>query len=54
MAPLLELSEALHVAEQGLKRPINFSLYEPAEWSALVNSDPIMAQIAQGPALRIL
>ncbi len=53
-APLLELSEALHKVEQVLKRPINFSLYEPAEWAALVQSDPIMAQIAQGPTLRIL
>jgi len=53
-APLLELSEALHNAEQGLKRPINFSSYEPAEWATLVATDPIMAQIAQGPTLRVL
>ncbi len=53
-APLLELSEALHLAEQGLMRPINFSLYEPAEWTALLGSDPVMAQIVQGPTLRIL
>lgn len=53
-APLLELSEALTLAEQVLLRPVNFALYEPAEWAALVKSDPIMAQIAQGPTLRIL
>ncbi|EKD98441.1 MAG: DNA polymerase subunit beta [uncultured bacterium] len=53
-APLLELSEALHKVEQGLLRPVNFSLYEPTEWAALVDTDPIMAQIAQGPTLRIL
>ena len=53
-APFLEMSEALHVAEQGLLRPIHFSLYEPAEWATLVGSDPVMAQIAQGPNLRIL
>lgn len=53
-APLLELSAALHKAEQGLLRPISFSLYEPAEWAALAEADPIMAQIAQGPMLRIL
>jgi uncharacterized protein len=53
-APLLELSEALHSAEQVLMRPINFSLYEPAEWAALIEDDPIMAQIAQGPTLGIL
>lgn len=51
---LLELSEALHVVEQSLLRPVNFSLYEPAEWAALVDADPVMAQIAQGPTLRIL
>lgn len=54
VVPLLELSEALNLAEQSLLRPVNFSLYEPAEWAALVESDPIMAQIAQGPTLRIL
>ncbi|MFM0169635.1 nucleotidyltransferase domain-containing protein [Paraburkholderia sediminicola] len=53
-APLLELSEALHRAEQGLLRPVNFSLYEPAEWAALIKSDPIMGQIAQGPTLKIV
>lgn len=53
-APLLELSEALNLVERCLLRPVNFSLYEPAEWAALVESDPIMAQIAQGPTLRIL
>jgi uncharacterized protein len=53
-APLLELTEALHTAEQGLLRPVNFSLYEPAEWAALVQSDPVVAQIAQGRTLRIL
>ncbi|KJS68045.1 MAG: DNA polymerase III subunit beta [Comamonadaceae bacterium BICA1-1] len=52
--PLLELSEALHQAEQVLQRPVNFSLYEPAEWAALVASDPVMAQIVEGPTLRIL
>lgn len=54
IASLLELSEALHIAEQGMLRPLNFSLYEPAEWAALIESDPVMAQIAQGPILRIL
>jgi uncharacterized protein len=51
--PLLELSEALHEAEQVLLRPVNFSLYEPEEWARLVESDPVMAQIAEGPTLRI-
>jgi predicted nucleotidyltransferase len=51
---LLELSAALHDAEQRLLRPVNFSLYEPAEWADLVQSDPIMARIAESPVLRIL
>lgn len=51
---LLELSEALHAAEQKLLRPVNFSLYEPAEWAGLVDTDPVMMQIAQGTTLRIL
>lgn len=52
--PLLELSEALHHTEQRVQRPVNFSLYEPAEWAALVASDRVMAQIVEGPTLRIL
>ena len=52
--PLLELSEALHNVEQGLMRPVNFSLYAPDEWTTLIESDSVMAQIAQGPTLRIL
>lgn len=53
-ASLFDLSEAMHKAEQALLRPINFSLYEPAEWAALVENDPIIGAIAQGPTLRIL
>jgi uncharacterized protein len=51
---LLELSEALHSTEQELARPINFSLYGPDEWVNLVQSDPVIAQIAKGPTLKIL
>lgn len=53
-APFLELSDTLHLAEQGLLRPINFFLYEPLEWAALSDTDPILSQIAQGPTLKIL
>jgi len=52
--PLLDLSVALHDVEQSLSRPVNFSLYEPEEWAALAETDPVMAQIAQGPKLRII
>ncbi|UVA77613.1 nucleotidyltransferase domain-containing protein [Pandoraea commovens] len=51
---LLELSEAMQEAEQRLMRPIHFSLYESSEWADLIESDPVMAQIAEGPTLRIL
>ncbi|WP_296661751.1 nucleotidyltransferase domain-containing protein [Paraburkholderia sp.] len=53
-APLLELSGALHTAEQDLMRSVNFSSYTPDEWAELVKSDPIMSQIAQGPILKIV
>ncbi|CAN7177164.1 nucleotidyltransferase domain-containing protein [Caballeronia sp. LjRoot31] len=53
-ALLLELSEALHLAEQRLLRPVNFFLYEPAEWAVLAETDPILGQIDKGPKLIIL
>lgn len=53
-ASLLALSESLHLLEQTLGRPVNFSLYEPAEWTRLLEVDPIMAQISKGSTLRIL
>lgn len=53
-ASLLELSEAVHHLEQKLVRKIHLSLYDPDEWRALVAQDPIVAQIAQGPKLRLL
>lgn len=51
---LLELTEILYKAEQSLCRPIHFSLYEPTEWLELLESDPVIARIANGPKLRIL
>jgi len=51
---LLELSEALHEAETKLMRPINFSLYEPNEWTGLVESDHVVAQIANGVTLKVI
>ena len=53
-ASLLKLSEALSMAEQRLLCPVNFFLYEPAEWAALIESDPVMAQITHGPTLKLL
>ncbi len=53
-ALLLDLTEVMHGVEQSLGRPIHFSLYEPAEWLNLLQSDPVVAQIANGPKIRIL
>lgn len=53
-ASLLDLSEVFPLAEQRLMRPINFSLYAPAEWASLIDSDPVMRQIADGPSLKIM
>lgn len=52
--PLLELTEALHAAEQELGRSIHLSLYEPEEWRSLVETDPVIAQIARGPKLALV
>lgn len=52
--PLLDLNDALSKVEQDLSRPIHLSLYEPAEWRALLQSDPVLAQIAGGPKLTLL
>jgi predicted nucleotidyltransferase len=51
---LLDLTEVIHKVEQSLGRQIHFSLYEPAEWSTLLQSDAVVAQIANGPKIRIL
>lgn len=51
---LLKLSEALHEAETKLMRPVNFSLYEPEEWTNLVESDPVIAQIVNGVTLKVV
>lgn len=51
---LLELSEAMHQTEATLGRPINFSLYSENEWKELIESDPVISQIAQGPSIKIL
>lgn len=53
-ASLLELSEAMHAAEQNLGRPIHLSLYEPAEWQRLLRTDPVVGEIANGPRLTLL
>ena len=51
---LLVITEVIGNAEQSLKRTINMSLYAPDEWAALKARDPVLAQIANGPKIRIL
>ena len=51
---LPELSDALYEAETKLMRPVNFSLYEPEEWTNLVESDTVIAQIANGVTLKVV
>lgn len=53
-APLLAITDVISTAEQTLKRPINMSLYAPDEWADLKANDPVLAQIATGPRIRIL
>ena len=53
-AALLAITEVIGQAEQTLKRTINLSLYAPDEWAALKARDPVLAQIANGPKIRIL
>jgi len=53
-APLLELTQALLELEQRLGRPVHLNLYAPSEWSQLMGSDSVLAQIAHGPRIPIL
>jgi uncharacterized protein len=52
-APLLDVSEAMHRVEGELGRTVHLGLYEPSEWQALLDNDPIVAQIARGPRLEL-
>jgi predicted nucleotidyltransferase len=53
-ASLFELTEIMLKVEQSVYRPIHFSLYEPEEWSALLQSDPIIVHIAHGEKIRLI
>lgn len=53
-APFIELSAALQSVEVKLMRPLNFSLYEPAEWRGLVATDTVVAQVEKGPRLTVI
>lgn len=50
---LLDLNRHLSEAEQTTARSINVQLYGNTEWS-IAQSDPVIAQIANGPRLQVL
>lgn len=50
---LLDLNRLLSAAEKAVSRAINVQLYGDSEWST-AQSDPVIAQIANGPRLQVL
>lgn len=50
----LDLFEAENQLQQTLGRTVRLNVYEPAEWEDLVQSDPIVSQIANGPRLEVI
>jgi predicted nucleotidyltransferase len=51
---LLPLTEAILHTEESLGRPIHLNLYTVEEWARLKRSDPVLAQISNGTAIRLL
>lgn len=49
-----DLFEIANQLQHRLGRRVQFSLYEPAEWRALVRDDPVVGQIVEGPRLRLI
>jgi uncharacterized protein len=52
--PQLELFDATSGLQRELGRPVQFAVYEPREWRALVKRDPVVSQIAKGPKLQVM
>lgn len=52
--PQLALFEVARQLQQALGRVVQFNVYDPAEWRALVKNDPVVAQIVQGPQLLVM
>ena len=53
-APLMALTDAMFNVEQEIGRAIHLSLYAPAEWASLKQTDPVLAQISEASKIRIL
>lgn len=52
--PPLELFEVGSRLRQQLGRTVQFNVYEPAEWRDLVDNDPVVSQIVNGPKLQVM
>ncbi|RYF41190.1 MAG: nucleotidyltransferase domain-containing protein, partial [Comamonadaceae bacterium] len=52
--PPLQLFEAANQLQHTLGRTVQFNAYEPAEWRELLQNDPVVAQIANGPQLQVM
>jgi predicted nucleotidyltransferase len=50
----LELFDTAATLQHTLGRMVQFSVYEPAEWRALVTNDPVVSQIVNGPKLQVM
>jgi len=52
--PQLELFEVGIQLRQKLGRVVQFNVYEPSEWRELVENDPVISQIVNGPKLQVM
>ena len=51
--PLIDLMEAIALAEQQLRRPIHVNLHDDESWNELKQSDAIIDQITKGTVIPI-
>lgn len=49
-----DLFEITNQLQHRLGRRVQFSLYEPAEWRALLRDDPVVQHIVEGPKLQLI
>ena len=51
---MLEMFEVAGQLQQKLGRAVQFNVYEPLEWRDLVENDPVVSQIVNGPKLQVI
>lgn len=51
---MLKVLDALADAEKDMGRPVHLTLYTPAEWRKLRNSDPVVRKIFESPRIKVL